>query len=211
MGFVEKGVSSLWCDTAADQSGAVVGFVDVFIPLSASVSSCVSRQQCHRAAFCSGGRQVARWLSARRLEGPLPLRNSLADPTPGHAACPILGVSTTSSLSCRLTVLHLSGGSPLGSPRGRRFVELVVRTEKCGGRGAPGGIPCQRTRLCVDPVTWLILPVVICLSQRLSHACLSTSLRTKRNCEWLIKSVMVPLIVTHYLDNCGNSRANTCE
>ena len=29
---------------------------------------------------------------------------------------------------------------------------------------------CRRT------VTWLILPVVICLSQRLSHACLSTSL-----------------------------------
>ena len=24
-------------------------------------------------------------------------------------------------------------------------------------------------------VTWLILPVVICLSQRLSHACLSTN------------------------------------
>ena len=59
--------------------------------------------------------------------------------------------------------------------------------------------------------TWLILPVVICLSQRLSHACPSTSLRTKRNCEWLIKSVMVPLIVAPYSDNCGNSRANTCE
>ena len=26
-----------------------------------------------------------------------------------------------------------------------------------------------------EPATWLILPVVICLSQRLSHACLSTS------------------------------------
>jgi hypothetical protein len=26
--------------------------------------------------------------------------------------------------------------------------------------------------------TWLILPVVICLSQRLSHACLSTRLNT---------------------------------
>ena len=26
-----------------------------------------------------------------------------------------------------------------------------------------------------DADTWLILPVVICLSQRLSHACLSTS------------------------------------
>ena len=62
-----------------------------------------------------------------------------------------------------------------------------------------------------DAATWLILPVVICLSQRLSHACPSTSLRTKRNCEWLIKSVMVPLIVTPYSDNCGNSRANTCE
>ena len=30
-------------------------------------------------------------------------------------------------------------------------------------------------RVCV---TWLILPVVICLSQRLSHACLSLSLPT---------------------------------
>ena len=27
-------------------------------------------------------------------------------------------------------------------------------------------------------VTWLILPVVICLSQRLSHACLSIAIRT---------------------------------
>jgi hypothetical protein len=26
---------------------------------------------------------------------------------------------------------------------------------------------------CLEIVTWLILPVVICLSQRLSHACLS--------------------------------------
>jgi len=37
----------------------------------------------------------------------------------------------------------------------------------------------------------LILPVVICLSQRLSHAGLSTG-PIRRNCEWLIKSVMVP-------------------
>ena len=28
--------------------------------------------------------------------------------------------------------------------------------------------------------TWLILPVVICLSQRLSHACLSISLNTAK-------------------------------
>ena len=30
------------------------------------------------------------------------------------------------------------------------------------------------------------------------------------NCEWLIKSVIVYLIVPTYLDNRGNSRANTC-
>ena len=30
------------------------------------------------------------------------------------------------------------------------------------------------------------------------------------NCEWLIKSVIVYLMVSYYMDNCGNSRANTC-
>ena len=59
-------------------------------------------------------------------------------------------------------------------------------------------------------VTWLILPVVICLSQRLSHACLSVNKFILWNCEWLIKSVIVYLIVTYYLDNRGNSAANTC-
>ena len=43
-------------------------------------------------------------------------------------------------------------------------------------------------------VTWLILPVVICLSQRLSHACLSISI-IQRNCEWLIKTVIVYSII----------------
>ena len=58
-------------------------------------------------------------------------------------------------------------------------------------------------------VTWLILPVVICLSQRLSHACLSISV-SLRNCEWLIKTVIVSMSVFCYLDIHGNSRANTC-
>ena len=43
-------------------------------------------------------------------------------------------------------------------------------------------------------VIWLILPVVICLSQRLSHACLSISV-IQRNCEWLIKTVIVYLTI----------------
>ena len=60
-------------------------------------------------------------------------------------------------------------------------------------------------------VTWLILPVVICLSQRLSHACLSINKFVLWNCEWLIKSVIVYLMLHCYMDNCGNSRANTCN
>jgi len=55
----------------------------------------------------------------------------------------------------------------------------------------------------------LILPVVICLSQRLSHACLSITV-ILGNCEWLIKSVIVYLMVPYYSDNRSNSRANTC-
>ena len=43
-------------------------------------------------------------------------------------------------------------------------------------------------------VIWLILPVVICLSQRLSHACLSISV-IQRNCEWLIKTVIVYMTI----------------
>ena len=57
--------------------------------------------------------------------------------------------------------------------------------------------------------TWLILPVVICLSQRLSHACLSIS-SLLRNCEWLIITVIISLPVSSSLDTHGNSRANTC-
>ena len=59
-------------------------------------------------------------------------------------------------------------------------------------------------------LTWLILPVVIRLSQRLSHACLSISNFVLWNCEWLIISVIVYSIVPYYLDNRSNSRANTC-
>ena len=57
--------------------------------------------------------------------------------------------------------------------------------------------------------TWLILPVVICLSKRLSHACESA----KWKCERLITSVMVYLRErpSSYMDNRSNSRANTCD
>ena len=66
-----------------------------------------------------------------------------------------------------------------------------------------------RTHLDKKVATWLILPVVIRSSQRLSHACLSINLLLW-NCERLIISVIVYLIVPYYLDNRSNSRANTC-
>ena len=49
---------------------------------------------------------------------------------------------------------------------------------------------CRLLRPQLTPLTWLILPVVICLSQSLSHACLSISY-ILRNCEWLIITVMI--------------------
>jgi len=42
----------------------------------------------------------------------------------------------------------------------------------------------------------LILPVVICLSQRLSYACVSINKLKLWNYEWLIQSVIVCLMVS---------------
>ncbi len=61
--------------------------------------------------------------------------------------------------------------------------------------------------------TWLILPVVICLSQGLSHARLSRSSRLRAS-ETANGSVQQFQFTGRSeeteLDNCGNSRANTC-
>ena len=71
--------------------------------------------------------------------------------------------------------------SPLGDLGGlcARHVEAPRR------RSEPALLQCSpenetlhrrsRTTVGLELVTWLILPVVICLSQRLSHACLSIS------------------------------------
>jgi hypothetical protein len=78
-------------------------------------------------------------------------------------------------------------------------------------RGKKGGgtlSTCVVIHLIV--VTWLILPVVICLSQRLSHACLSINIFIQWNCVQLIISVIIYLMVPYYMDTRSNSRANTC-
>ncbi len=59
-------------------------------------------------------------------------------------------------------------------------------------------------------VTWLILPVVICLPQRLSHACLSIS-TILRNCVQLLISVRMSWRVLFSMGSRSNSRANTCR
>ena len=78
---------------------------------------------------------------------------------------------------------ELSGGNwngregPAVRPRCRRGRELYLPCQRQLTSAPPGS--CPEGGFALPPgskvVTWLILPVVICLSQRLSHACLSIS------------------------------------
>jgi hypothetical protein len=64
---------------------------------------------------------------------------------------------------------------------------------------------------CVCDVIWLILPVVIRLSQRLSHACLSIDAICTvklRMAHYISNSLFDG---PYYLDSRSNSRANTCS
>jgi hypothetical protein len=57
---------------------------------------------------------------------------------------------------------------------GIRFGLILCR---CGDDDdGSGGPACSCVTFSLTKVTWLILPVVICLSQRLSHACLSINI-----------------------------------
>ena len=73
-----------------------------------------------------------------------------------------------------------------------------------GGPGSPGGAP--RRGYLVDPAS------SICLSQRLSHACLSTHGRYSETANGSLNQLwFLWSLPSRYLDNCGNSRANTCR
>src|SRR5580692_12521012 len=60
----------------------------------------------------------------------------------------------------------------------------------CSAPPFPGGVSVGGLPPAVKIVTWLILPVVICLSQRLSHASLS------------ISNYTVKLRMAHYISYC---------
>ena len=72
-------------------------------------------------------------------------------------------------------------------------LERDARRKACVEGGVPSVLPPGHTAsfLAVCPsATWLILPVVICSAQRLSHACLSIR-ALARNCERLITTVVI--------------------
>lgn len=112
--------------------------------------------------------------------------------------------------------------APLPSARARIVERPPPGSRKALKSPSPAGqgaVVRQTPRVPSDPLRepgrvqeiWLILPVVICSSQRLSHACLSAS-RTKvepRKAHYI--SCRSQDRATPYMDNCGNSRANTCR
>ena len=134
-----------------------------------------------------------------------------------YTMCDSLYERSLRAMSHSFMVIHGGGTSSLDVMRAVSLVNSMwttsssllsstrVSTHTHSRCREPSAHPLDQCR----EATWLILPVVICLSQRLSHACLSSS-------ENKVKPRMAHYISygsldrTYYLDNRGNSRANTC-
>lgn len=77
-----------------------------------------------------------------------------------------------------------------GKGRRREGAEIILTHSLTLSSSLPHSI-CTHTHTHFAPsATWLILPVVICSAQRLSHACLSIR-AFARNCERLITTVAI--------------------
>jgi hypothetical protein len=85
--------------------------------------------------------------------------STVADRTLGNS------VGAIESVACSVGAMCIDEASDLGPLRRLPAWYIPLLRELCLRASAPG----------FRIVTWLILPVVICLSQRLSHACLSIS------------------------------------
>ena len=70
---------------------------------------------------------------------------------------------------------------------------LPEKGVQVNGKARETKLKSNRTSHSVRIRIWLILPVVIRSSQRLSHACVSVNILVW-NCEWLIISVIVYLV-----------------
>ena len=106
------------------------------------------------------------------------------------------------SLPCRHR--RVRDAAPAGRSGARAGAVRVGRARRRAGRSA-------RARAAgggylVDPAS------SICLSQSLSHACLSTHGRYSETANGSLNQLwFLWSLLSHSLDNCGNSRANTCR
>ena len=82
-----------------------------------------------------------------------------------------------------------------------------------GWQGVPAGRACVRARARAAGGGYLVDPASsICLSQSLSHACLSTHGRYSETANGSLNQLwFLWSLLSRSLDNCGNSRANTCR
>lgn len=111
------------------------------------------------------------------------MRNALRARREGPGSAPRVDCSSKSKRTggrggARVEQRCSARTSPARSPRtndggargtGRRPLPSRSIGREEGRRGSGRARPCENSR----NATWLILPVVICLSQRLSHACVS--------------------------------------
>ena len=99
------------------------------------------------------------------------------------------------------------GGGTRGGPSLRSFP--ASSSARSAASFGSGFFPRPFERRAPNGDTWLILPAIICLSKRLSHARLSISDYTaKLQTAHYISYTLLGR--KSYLDNCRNSRANTC-
>ena len=119
---------------------------------------------CRISAPCGRDEAIAGLLLLRGVWGDLSQRQrwqcTASDRTLGNSVGAIESVACSVGASCTFAVGNWS-----------RFVRLPASYIPLPSGGC-ARVPCAPG---FRIVTWLILPVVICLSQRLSHACLSIS------------------------------------
>ena len=112
--------------------------------------------------------------------------------------------STVYQRSLSLGIQRAPGRTRAHARESRRVVSAHVAPLGCEGRARACMYTHTHTHYLVDPAS------SICLSQRLSHACLSTSRSYGETANGSINQLWFLRTVQSYLDNCGNSRANTC-
>ena len=96
--------------------------------------------------------------------------------TPAVRRVPALGAASADCVRVLfLRVRCMRSGWGLGSPSVPRMIRFLGKTPAAVAvRSFPRRVASAARRAgSVTDATWLILPVVICLSQRLSHACVS--------------------------------------